>query len=659
MKRKNIKYLMAMVLFQCMTFVYSQDYFNAWLTTCSHLVGPTGNPQSLKLAVEQSRGLLSGASGFGWDILIDMGDWTASQKPPGDEEGEALARLLDETLGMDRGRFFTVSGNHDGDAKGWNAGEFTKKYINPLGASEFAETSSFDRSQRPEGTDYRQLLNYPGTRWDRYLIRTGNVIWIMLGDRNEYDQLAESRGDKSGAFQAGRGNAAGMPNGGYPSGAVTLDTYEWWKQVVEDPAFSEDILITTHHLMLANTTITTEDGEPGEYHGQSGSLGPNGEIGGQLYWIREYNEVGNELHQYAQTRPFLNYLKDHPGAITAWVGGHSHIHTPKSKINERGIHVRKYEVSFISVGALTDSHAGGKNQLSRMLTFEEGKMEAIINVYIHKSSDSSSLGWYEPAARRLPLGKRFACPAISTNKPSPVLINNLETIPEAPEDAKVPRYNWKFDQDKEYDFNHENFIVGEDGSPYGVYEGVHRIVYSMDTPLGTGRSFDLGGSKGRVCFSAPYTPEMNWENMTMSVWLKSSGTKPSEVISYVSETGENKFRFWFDGEFWIWEMGNGLFKTKMKWKSSKEIKGNKWHHFVVIADSEANHNRLYVDGILEIEKVWHKNHLLHVTNGQLILGNSNNLQVDKGTEPYEFLVDELKVYDYTSKFEDVCQCNHK
>ncbi len=100
----------------------SQTYFNVWLTTCSHLIGPTGNPQSLKLAIDQSRGLHSGAPSFDWDILIDVGDWTASQAPPGHEEGEALAQCLNRSLGEDRGRFFTVSGNHDGDAKGWEPG---------------------------------------------------------------------------------------------------------------------------------------------------------------------------------------------------------------------------------------------------------------------------------------------------------------------------------------------------------------------------------------------------------------------------------------------------------------------------------------------------------------------------------------------------------
>ncbi len=61
----------------------SQTYFNAWLTTCSHLIGPTGNPQSLQLAIDQSRGLRSSTPAFDWDILIDVGDWTASQAPPG------------------------------------------------------------------------------------------------------------------------------------------------------------------------------------------------------------------------------------------------------------------------------------------------------------------------------------------------------------------------------------------------------------------------------------------------------------------------------------------------------------------------------------------------------------------------------------------------
>src|SRR5690606_26871931 len=143
-----------------------QTYFNAWLSSCSHLIGPTGNPNTLRLAVNQSRGLVSDAPEFSWDILIDVGDWTASQEPPGHGEGLALAKSLNETLGKDRGRFFTVSGNHDGEQKGWQPGEFTQKYVNPLGESKFLKTSGFELAQRPNDNDYRQMVEYSGTRWD-------------------------------------------------------------------------------------------------------------------------------------------------------------------------------------------------------------------------------------------------------------------------------------------------------------------------------------------------------------------------------------------------------------------------------------------------------------------------------------------------------------
>src|SRR5690606_38369425 len=102
-----------------------------------------------------------------------------------------------------------------------------------------------------------------------------------------------------------------------------------------------------------------------------------------------------------------------------------------------------------------------------------------------------------------------------TNIPSTVLTSRLQPIRAAPQEAKEPRYYWKFNQNKEYDFNNERFIVGEDGSPYGD-EGVHKMVYSEDTPLGTGRSLDLGSSRGRINFCAPYTPEINWGSITMS-----------------------------------------------------------------------------------------------------------------------------------------------
>jgi hypothetical protein len=520
-----------LILFVC-HLANGQTYFNAWLSTCPHLIGPSGNTNMLTLAVNQSRGLVDGAPGFSWDAMIDVGDWTASQHPPGHEEGKSLASYLNMTFESDRGRFFTVSGNHDGDAKGWGPGQFTQEYVNPLGESAYSSSSGFTAAQRPDSPDFRQLLDYPGTRWDRYLIRSGNVIWIMLGDRNEFDTLAESRGDISGNYQAGRGSAARMPRGGYPSGSVTRDTFDWWKGVVEDPRFANDILITTHHLLPRNTTITTDDGEPGNYHGPSGSIGPNGEIGGQLYWIREYNDAGVEVRQYAQTRPFSDYLRDHPGAISVWIGGHSHVGSPEEVINGRGIYARKYDVTFLSVGALTKTHAGRHNQMTRLLSFEEGSDEAIVHVYIHQSTDGHPVGWYGPSSKRVPLGKAFDCPTSSTNTASPVGSGELAIVPDAPEDPFTPRYYWDLDADRHYDFNNETHVVGADGSPYGEYQSIETPSYSSDSPLRSGRSLDLTKTEGRVHFSGPYQPEMPWKDMTFSFRLKTSSTSSQEVISY-------------------------------------------------------------------------------------------------------------------------------
>lgn len=633
-------------------FAAGQRHFNAWLSTCPHLIGPTGNTEMLRLALNQSRGLVSGAPAFSWDMMVDVGDWTASQAPPGHEEGELLASFLNKSFGEDRGRFFTVSGNHDGDQRGWLPGQFTQSYVNPLGEDAYSSTSGFEASQRPNSPDFKQLLSYPGTRWDRYLIRSGNVIWIMLGDRNEFDTLAEARGDRSGKYQAGRGSAAGMPNGGYPSGSVTLDTFEWWKGVVENPAFSEDILITAHHLLPRNTTITTDDGDPGNYHGSTGSIGPNGRIGGQLYWLREYDESGSEIFQYAQTRPFLDYLQDHPGAISMWLGGHSHIGSPEEVINGRGIYVRKYGVTFISVGALTDSHGGRSNQMTRLLSFEDGSAEAVVNVYIHHSTDGHPVGWFAPASKRVPLGKEFDCPQSSTNRPSPVACDGLDFVPDAPGDPLNPRYFWDLDEDRYYDFNNHYYAVGADGSPYGRYQGLGIPSYSTDSILLSGRSLDLRRTHGRVHFSEPYQPEMNWANMTLSCWIKTASISAQEVVSYSSANTNGKFRLWYDGAAWSFEVAESGLMRAARWETKKITNnsgGGKWNHLVGIADSDNERIRLYVNGELMAESYWGGSRLEDAKDDCLVIGASGDPEGMNGeiswSHPFEGLIDEVMFFD--------------
>jgi hypothetical protein len=624
----------------CSPDLYAQRKFNAWLSTCSHLVGPTGNGKTLGLAVDQSRGKYADAPAFDWDVLIDLGDWTASQGPPNEEEGLKLAELLEKSLGKDRGRFFSVSGNHDGDPIGWEPGAFTRKYVNPLWENEHLQTARLKEGQTPNEPDFRQLIEYPGTRWDRYLVRTGNVVWVMMGDRNEFDYLALARKDLTGAFQAGRGSAEGMPRGGYPSGSVTLDTFEWWKKVVEDPAFAKDILITAHHHMPAFTTITTEDGEPGEYHGKSGSVGPNGETGGQLYWIREYSQEGKEVNQYAQTRPFLNYLRDHPGAIAAWIGGHTHIHAPESEINGRGMHVRKYDVTFISVGALTDSHAGGLNQMTRMLTFEEGSDQALLSVYVHRSRERRQKGWVADAARRVPLGREFICPESVDSRKGPLPTSGTALVPLAPQDPPKARYHWRLDHSKTYDFNNDRFLVGEDGSPYGRYEGVGKPTYTDDTPSGSGRSLNLETTDGRFVFDAPYSPEMNWKSLTVNVWVKTVTNSPQEIVASCTPGKPDKFRLWYDGKAFVWEVGE---KKRTRRAKSKGFVPDGWHLITGIVDGDAHRIQLYVDRNLVADVEWKGDTLNQNPDYRLTLGDS--LTGKRKSSRFRGLVHDLQIHE--------------
>src|SRR5690606_19659531 len=134
---------------------------------------------------------------------------------------------------------------------------------------------------------------------------------------------------------------------------------------------------------------------------------------------------------------------------------------------------------------------------------------------VHKSADGHSIGWFKPATRRFPLGKTFLCPDSSVSFENTFhMLSSIANVPDAPAELPIARYYWNLNQDHEYDFNNKKYVVGEDGSPYGKYEGINEIVYADDTPNGTGHSLDLRGTNGRVNFETPYTPEMNWEAMT-------------------------------------------------------------------------------------------------------------------------------------------------
>lgn len=67
---------------------------------------------------------------------------------------------------------------------------------------------------------------------------SGNLLFLMMSDRND------------GGTPIGRGR-----RGGYPAGAVSMETFQWWKQMVEQN--QGKIIVTCHHHVLKDTTVAS------------------------------------------------------------------------------------------------------------------------------------------------------------------------------------------------------------------------------------------------------------------------------------------------------------------------------------------------------------------------------------------------------------------
>ena len=351
--------------------------FRLWATGCAH-VGTdlrVSGRESLTEAIRQSEeGGSEGGPAFEWDIALHLGDFSGSQTPPGDEEGREVVRQFGASRKHPREHFYSLVGNHDASGRDEPCQWWFRRWVDPAGAQ--PAYSGVDASRRP----------YPieGT-WARYAFRVGNLLFLMMGDRND------------GGPPVGRG-----VKGGYPAGAVTGETFEWWRRMVEDNP--DSIILSAHHHMLRETTVAsgswegfTKD-ERGQwrshYHGYFPDGGPEG--ASYLYFVDGKPDA----------QAFERYLAQHPGAIDLWLGGHTHTH-PDDRTGGRSHIERKWDVNFINVAALTRHHANKTTiPMSRLLTFAEGSNEVRVQCYLH-TSDYAPQGWYAPAERILRLGRPF------------------------------------------------------------------------------------------------------------------------------------------------------------------------------------------------------------------------------------------------------------
>ena len=149
--------------------------FRVWAFSDAHVSRDAkyGPRESLAEAIRQSES----ASGFDWDIALNIGDMSGDLGLPKDPEGEGIVRQFGGLKKHRREQIYDVSGNHDRSGLDEPQAWWWRKWIDPTG--EHTEFSQVDAAKRPfpiEGT------------WERYSFRAGNLLFLMMSDINEPTQ---------------------------------------------------------------------------------------------------------------------------------------------------------------------------------------------------------------------------------------------------------------------------------------------------------------------------------------------------------------------------------------------------------------------------------------------------------------------------------------
>jgi len=353
------------------------NVFRVWTMGCAHVgTDLRRGRESLADAIRQSEfGGEKGGPPFDWDVALHVGDISGNQGVPRDDEGREVVRQFAAARKHRREQFYNLVGNHDASRFGQPVMEWFRTWVDPAG--EHTEHSGVDPARRPFPID--------GT-WERYSFRAGNLLFLVMSDRNDL------------APPVGRGKG-----GGYPAGAVTGETFQWWKRMVE--ANPDSIIISAHHHMLKETTVRS-----GPWEGMSKKADGSWRSGVHGYFPEGAPQGASYLY-FVDGKPdaqaFEGYLEEHPGAIDLWIGGHTHT-DPDDATGGRTHVERKWGVTFINTAALTRYH-GGKVPMSRLLTFTDGSRRVRVQCYLH-TSEHAPQGWYAKAQRVVEVGKPFRAP---------------------------------------------------------------------------------------------------------------------------------------------------------------------------------------------------------------------------------------------------------
>ena len=354
--------------------------FSLWAMGDSHVHTEKRNGyRSLEESFSDSlKGGDEGGESFKWDIVVNTGDFMGGQGCPTDDHGTAITEQY-EVQGFDPNRMYSVIGNHDSnelDASWFNT------WIDPFGMN--SGNSRIFKERRP----------FPVTgEWDHYSFEVGNILFLMLGDRN------------FGGPPFGR-----ECNGGFPSGRYSNKTFDWWvKHIEENP---DKIIFTVAHHALYDTTIYTGFGEAAERGVHGGITWADKRGSSFIYAIGNWTIDGyNEKQEFIGLPPFgfRKYLTEHPGVIDFWIHGHTHYGLFPGKEYHGRTDVELVDgVWFINAGALAKFHGAPDVPFSRLLEFELGKKTVRMKTYLHMAGwNGNPEGFYQPAERVFNLDKVF------------------------------------------------------------------------------------------------------------------------------------------------------------------------------------------------------------------------------------------------------------
>lgn len=579
--------------------------FHVWATSCSHVPADIRRGrESLALAIRQSEGAVKDAPAFDWDIMIDAGDLSAHQFPPGDRDGKELIRQYRAMTEHRREQVYNVPGNHDAPYYDHGPGSWFRKWGDPLG--ENTRFSGIDAGRRPFPVE---------GNWERYRFQAGNILFLMLADRNDVPE------------PVGRGHSRDARRGGFPAGAVTRETFNWWKQQVLDN--QDRIIITMHHHALRDTTIASGKGEGNpRYHGASG--GPEGSS--YLYYLIEDEDPDDfqftkDAHVFED---FLDaYYREHGrGAIDMWVAGHTHVHGPDDIWGDKSITESRWGVSFLQVAALTVHHAGS-HPMSRLLTFTEGTKEARAAVYLHDTSyRKHPVGWYQPATRTLPLRHSFnSPPPIQSMKPFPAAAEVFDEPCQPPGQGKPasPQLRVKAlpspDLTGWWKKNESGSVQMEALLQNGSEEKIaHAPTLIDDSPTGMGHSAQFSG---RERLRLGPIPMDGWTDLTVTAWIRTTGKSTAMRIVSKDRVGTpGNFMLWRDLQgAWtmqVWDDAAKKWQTA-SWQSDLPSDGE-WHLIAATVDSQSRKVSLFVDGRLRGESRWTAGTLDDSDKADLVIG---------------------------------------